>query len=62
MTDLPFLLQVARPRATSGGESAIDRPTSDDPLPAALDVDGSGLLKARETKITCVQQETTDDQ
>jgi hypothetical protein len=62
MRDVPFIFHVAPPRPASTNDSLVDLPTSDDPLPAALEIDGSRLLRARQTRITEVERETTDDQ
>lgn len=55
----PFIFQkfAAAPR----GGSHIDEMTSDEPLPAIVEMDRDGL-PAGETRVTCVAQETTDDQ
>ena len=55
----PFVFQNFA--ATRRGGSNIDELTSDEPLPATVEMGRDGL-PAGETRVTCVAQETTDDQ
>ena len=57
---LPFVVRGLS-RATVGQQSFRDTPTTEEPLPPALETDQASHLLARETRITKVQQETTDD-
>ncbi len=57
---MPFVLQ--RPQQVTGlGSQRIDVLTSEDPLPATLQMDGTGLVSSRDSGHTAQRQETTDD-
>lgn len=58
---LPYLLQNAEPHVVSGEALCEDVLTTQDPLPAVLEVDAAGLAIARATRMTEVLKETTDD-
>jgi hypothetical protein len=56
----PFILRTSV--GESFGGSKYDELTSEDPLPATVKMDSTGLILTRATRLTEVQQETTDDQ
>ncbi|MBZ5551073.1 MAG: hypothetical protein LAO21_00020 [Acidobacteriia bacterium] len=57
---LPFVVRGLS-RETAGQQAFRDIPTTEEPLPPALETDQANHLLARYTRITKVQQETTDD-
>lgn len=57
---LPFVVRGLS-RATAGQQSLRDLPTTEEPLPPALEIGQANHLLARDTRITKVRQETTDD-
>jgi hypothetical protein len=61
MLGLPFVLHAAQLNPARGETPGRDVPTSEDPLPAALEIDAGGYVLARETRLTQVRHETTDD-
>lgn len=61
MSHLPFVLLNSEPSPETKEGPGRDVPTSEDPLPAVVETDGDGFILARETRITEVKRETTDD-
>ena len=59
-SSVPFILRNSVHLATSSDWH--DEYTSDDPLPAPLDTNESGITFIRATRLTEVSSETTDDQ
>ena len=58
-TTLPFIHRYAAIPCNSAG---CDEVTTDDPLPAIVEMTGDGLARERATRLTDVSHETTDDQ
>jgi len=56
---MPFVL--LRSQLTGVVSQRMDVLTSEDPLPAALQLDGTGLVSSRDSGHTAQQQETTDE-
>lgn len=61
MSTIPFILHTAKLRERTGAAFSGDIPTSEEPLPAILETGPSGCLLSRETRLTEVRRETTDD-
>lgn len=61
MSELPFLLQNASFPIASEQAWGRDAVTADDPLPAVLEIDATGVAIVRRTRVTDVQSETLDD-
>ncbi len=61
MTNLPFLLRVAQSSGAPEMLELHDLPTSEDPLPSILEIDGSGYVVERLSTKTAVGNETSDD-
>ena len=61
MSSLPLILRAAKLREPTNSAFTIDTPTSEEPLAATLETGPSGYILARETKLTEVGRETTDD-
>jgi hypothetical protein len=57
----PFLLYVSQPTSEGSDTHSRDFPTTEDPLPAAVDLTAGGYVLARDTQITAAKTETTDD-
>lgn len=60
MKAVPLLVQCAHP-ARSNTEMTGVSATVDEELPGVVSRDASGLVRARSTRLTEVQKETTDD-
>lgn len=58
---VPILLHIGQFFPVTDGRFGRDLPTSQDPLPAALGHDADGYILSRETYVTDVKRETTDD-
>jgi hypothetical protein len=61
MSDLPLLLRHARRDIDSKESRARDFVTGEDPLPAKVQMEEQGIVLSRDTRITKVAPETTDD-
>lgn len=61
MSGLPLLYHGARRCADPKESSTTDLLTGEDPLPAKLEMKKEGLVFARDTRLTKVAGETTDD-
>jgi hypothetical protein len=61
MSHLPFVLRGAQPFIGLCETVNKDVPSSEDPLPPALEIGPSGFVQDRETRVTEVRYETTDD-
>jgi hypothetical protein len=61
MKSIPLLIRAAEPMRSQPAGAARDHLVLDDDLPAVLDRDASGYILARDTYVTEVDQETTDD-
>ena len=57
---MPFVLHRLQ-QLTGLGSQRIDVLTSEDPLPATLQLDRTGLVSSRDSGHTAQRQETTDD-
>lgn len=61
MTLLPFVVHNARILSEPYNPLTEDVPTAEDPLPAPIGAESKGYIRARETRITQVRNETLDD-
>jgi hypothetical protein len=61
MSNIPFLFSIADREAKSVQGLDGDAPASIEPLPSVLELDALGYVLSRETRITEVKPETTDD-
>lgn len=59
MTAIPFINRYAAIPCNSAGRDEV---TSEDTLPAIVEVTAEGLVRESATRLTDVNQETTDDQ
>jgi hypothetical protein len=60
LMQLPFVLRVSK-RSSGLDHPGLDVLTTDDPLPAALELTTDQYIIARATLFTDVKHETTDD-
>jgi hypothetical protein len=58
---LPLVMHGATLLVTVRHQPARDLPTTEDPLPPALETGTEGYISARRTRCTDVERETTDD-
>ena len=58
-TTLPFIHRCASVPCSRIGRDEV---TSEDPLPAIVELAGDGMARERATRLTDVHHETTDDQ
>ena len=59
---VPFILRTVRLRIPADAMPGRDMPATEEPLPAALEINKvSGDALARQTRRTYVERETTDD-
>jgi hypothetical protein len=61
VSDLPFVFLGLRTCAESNDLRTGDSLTSEDPLPARLEMKKEGVVLARNTRMTKMKPETTDD-
>ena len=61
MSTIPFILHAAKLRERTGTAFSGDIPTSEEALPAIVETGLPGYLLSRETRVTEVRRETTDD-
>jgi hypothetical protein len=61
MNELPFVAREAQPIADTDDYQRRDSNACEDPLPAILEVTAAGLAFPRETRVTEVNTETSDD-
>ncbi len=61
MVELPFVLRASQLSSATEEAPGRDELTSEDPLPAALEIDAAGYILGFDTKLTEVRRETTDD-
>ncbi len=58
---LPFVFLKAKPSNKSNEARGIDLPVSEDPLPTVVKINKVGSNLSRDTHLTEVSRETTDD-
>jgi hypothetical protein len=61
MRKIPWISQIAGAPHASSLFDAREMDKSEDPLGAAVEIDADGLVLSRQTRVTEVRQETTDD-
>lgn len=61
MSGRPFVLHVAKPSNAPRATLVRDLLTTEDPLPAALEIGAGAYMRLRKTRVTDVRRETTDD-
>lgn len=61
MSPMPFVLRAMQVSRGADEVGARDVPTSEEPLPAVMEISAQGHLLARDTRLTKVAPETTDD-
>jgi hypothetical protein len=61
MNNLPFVFRGARSYGGTNDSRARDLLTGEDPLPAKLEMKEGCLILARDTRVTRMAPETTDD-
>ena len=61
MLAVPLVLHIGRFFPVTDATPGRDLPASQDPLPAALGNDAAGYVLSRETRVTEVRRETTEE-
>lgn len=61
MPNLPFVLRAIKTTDVRDAIAYRDVPTSEEPLPATVEITDVGFVLARDTRVTRVAPETTDD-
>jgi hypothetical protein len=61
LSTIPFILHAAKLRERTGTAFSGGIPTSEEPLPAIVETGLPGYVLSRETRVTFIQRETTDD-
>jgi len=61
MSNLPLILRAAQRTLVNHDPSRYDGPTTEDSLPAVLQLTTEGCVLVRSTRNTAVVRETTDD-